>query len=110
MAITLTEALARLPETERDAIETRTAELIEEAETLRQLRDARKQSQAEIAKRLGVKQAAVSKLERRTDMYISTLRDLIRAMGGELQIVATFPDQPPVQIHHFRPMDAQAVR
>jgi transcriptional regulator with XRE-family HTH domain len=105
MTIKLDDYLAKLPATEQATIANRTAELIEEEATLRQLRDVRKRSQEEIAKRLGVKQAAVSKLERRTDMYVSTLRSLIEAMGGELDIVARFPDRPPVHITQFKTLE-----
>lgn len=59
---------------------------------LNELRQARALSQAKLAETLHVNQAAVSKTERRTDMYISTLRAYIRAMGGDLEIVARFPD------------------
>ena len=59
---------------------------------LHELRQAKALSQAALAKRLHVNQAAVSKIEHRTDMYVSTLRDYIQAMGGELEIVARFPD------------------
>ena len=59
---------------------------------LNELRQARALSQVKLAETLHVNQAAVSKIERRTDMYISTLRAYIRAMGGELEIVAKFPD------------------
>jgi predicted transcriptional regulator len=68
-------------------------ELIAEEATLRQLRVARERSQEEIAIKLHIKQAAVSKLERRTDMYLSTLRSYIEAMGGQLEIIARFPGQ-----------------
>jgi hypothetical protein len=50
---------------------------------------------------LEVNQATVSKIERRADMYISTLRTFIEAMGGELAIVASFPDMEPVRINQF---------
>ena len=59
---------------------------------LHELRRARGLSQECIAKTLHVSQANVSKIEKRTDMYISTLRSHIRAMGGELEIKAKFPD------------------
>ncbi len=49
---------------------------------------------------LNVNQAAVSKLERRTDMYVSTLREFVRAMGGELEITARFPEGT-VRINQF---------
>ena len=59
---------------------------------LHELRQAKELSQAKLAQTLHVNQAAISKMERRTDMYISTLRDYIRAMGGDLEIIAKFPD------------------
>ncbi|OFZ70418.1 MAG: transcriptional regulator [Betaproteobacteria bacterium RBG_16_58_11] len=59
---------------------------------LNELRQARALSQVKLAETLHVNQAAVSKIEHRTDMYISTLRAYIRAMGGDLEIVAKFPD------------------
>lgn len=59
---------------------------------LHELRHAKKMSQVQLAKELRVNQAAISKLEHRTDMYISTLRSYIKAMGGDLEIVARFPD------------------
>lgn len=59
---------------------------------LDELRAARDLTQAHLAMIMGVNQASISKVERRTDMYISTLRDFIRAMGGELQIKAVFAE------------------
>lgn len=67
---------------------------------LHELRKAQQMSQDTLAMALNINQAAVSKMERRTDMYISTLRNYIRAMGGELEIVATFPDGQ-VKIENF---------
>jgi len=71
--------------------EEKTQQLLAEL-PLQELRRARQLSQEQIAETLHVKQATVSKLERRTDMYISTLRNFIRAMGGNLEINAIFPD------------------
>ena len=59
---------------------------------LHELRLARQKTQTQLARVLDVQQAAVSRIERRADMYISTLRSYIEAMGGHLEIVATFPD------------------
>jgi transcriptional regulator with XRE-family HTH domain len=59
---------------------------------LQELRQARQLTQEQLASILHIKQASISKLERRTDMYISTLRSLIEAMGGELEITAKFPE------------------
>jgi predicted XRE-type DNA-binding protein len=59
---------------------------------LEELRNARGLSQTMLAEALGIQQPAVSKLEKRTDMYISTLRSHIEAMGGKLEIIASFPE------------------
>lgn len=67
---------------------------------MHELRKAQALSQETLAKALNINQAAVSKMERRTDMYISTLRNYIQAMGGELEIIATFPDGQ-VKIENF---------
>jgi transcriptional regulator with XRE-family HTH domain len=85
------EALARA--------EKRAQRLLDEM-PLSELRAARMLTQESIAKSLGINQAAVSKMERRADMYISTLRDFIAAMGGELEITARFPDGA-VKIQQF---------
>ncbi len=71
---------------------------------LQELRQARQMSQETLAQILGGKQASVSKLEHRTDMYVSTLRGYIEAMGGELEIVARFPDGD-VKIKQFTDID-----
>ncbi len=80
-----------------------------EAMPLQELRHARNLSQEQLAQTLSVKQAAVSKLEKRTDMYVSTLRKFIRAMGGDLEIVAKFPEGS-VQISQFEDIAAKAER
>jgi hypothetical protein len=68
------------------------------------VREARERSQEAVAKRLHIKQAAVSKLERRTDMYLCTLRSCIEATGGKLEIIARFPNQA-VRINPFEALD-----
>ena len=68
---------------------------------LNELREALNITQEHLADLLKVKQAAVSKMERRTDMYVSTLHHFIKAMGGELNITANFPDGA-VEISQFR--------
>jgi DNA-binding XRE family transcriptional regulator len=67
---------------------------------LDELREAREMTQVHLAKILGVNQAAVSKLERRADMYVSTLQSFVKAMGGELKITARFPEGT-VEINQF---------
>ena len=78
----------------------RKAEIAVEYATLEELRVALGLSQEELARRLEVQQPAVSKLTSRSDMRISTLRDLIAAMGGELHVTATFPDRS-VELANF---------
>lgn len=71
---------------------------------LQELRRARQLSQEELARTLGVHQATISKLERRTDMYISTLRRFVEAMGGRLEITARFREGS-VRVSVFEAID-----
>ncbi len=68
---------------------------------LDELREARAMTQEHLAKILHVKQSAISKMERRTDMYVSTLQDFVKAMGGHPEIRAVFP-YGTVRISQFR--------
>jgi transcriptional regulator with XRE-family HTH domain len=87
-----------------------TAERLIREMALDELRAARALTQAHLSALLGVKQSAVSKLERRADMYVSTLRHFIEAMGGQLEIRAVFPDGD-VRITQFRALaEAEAAR
>ncbi len=83
------------------------AEVQAEVERMRlpELRKMRNLSQTTIAKLLEISQGDVSKLERRTDMYLSTLRSYIEAAGGKLQIVAQFPNSVPIEIDTFDELD-----
>lgn len=101
MVRTLNEVIASLPEAERAKIEVRARERIAEEMSLQELRKAIGKTQTVIARRLKVGQDAVSKLETRNDMYISTLRGVLKAMGGELELIARFPDRPPVRLQEL---------
>ena len=90
---------------ERNAAKTKA--LLEQM-PLYELRQARHQSQADLAKRLHVNQPAVAKMERRTDMYVSNLRRFIESMGGRLEIVAHFPDGS-VTITNFSEVEAEDI-
>lgn len=68
------------------------AHLLREEMDLAELRKARQLSQEELAQVLSIGQASVAKMEKRADMYVSTLRRFVEAMGGNLDIVARFPD------------------
>src|SRR5258707_761456 len=80
----------------RKKVAARAARLIAEEMTLQELRRARKLTQVRMAKELGIGQDGVSKLEKRADLMISTLRKTVEAMGGNLSLVAEFPDRDPV--------------
>src|SRR5882724_9571495 len=80
----------------RKKVAVRAAQLIAEEMTLQELRRARRLTQVRMAKELGIGQDGVSKLEKRADLMISTLRRTIEAMGGSLSLVAEFPDRDPV--------------
>jgi len=83
----------------RKKVAARAAQLIAEEMTLRELRRARKLTQVRMAKELGIGQDGVSKLEKRADLMISTLRKTVEAMGGSLSLVAEFPDREPVVLY-----------
>jgi transcriptional regulator with XRE-family HTH domain len=89
--IAANEVFARLPAERRKKIEHRASELIAEEYALRELREAKKLTQEDVAHRLGGRQVYVSRLEKRSDMKLSTLRDYIGALGGKLEVVASFP-------------------
>ncbi|HET7094945.1 MAG TPA: helix-turn-helix domain-containing protein, partial [Thermomicrobiales bacterium] len=69
--------------------------------SLQDLRKAMRLTQVDVAKRLGIGQDAVSRVESRADMLISTLAEHVGALGGELDIVARFPDRPPVRLNEI---------
>src|SRR5260370_24164346 len=80
----------------RKKVAARAAQLVAEEMTLQELRRARKLTQVRMAKALGIGQDGVSKLEKRADLMISTLRKTVEAMGGSLFLAAEFPDREPV--------------
>jgi hypothetical protein len=98
MPTTLKEKMQSLDPRRRAKIEARAAELIAEEMSLRDLRRAREKTQVSLAKELGIGQEGISRLEKRTDLLLSTLRIYVEAMGGKLRLIAEFPDRPPVSI------------
>ena len=97
MARTLDKILAALPAKRRTKIERRASELA----TLKDLRQAVERTQQDMAASLGVGQDTISRIERRSDMLLSTLRRYVEAMGGRLELVAQFPEREPVVIDHL---------
>jgi len=69
--------------------------------TLKDLRKAAMQTQEDLAAALGVGQDTISRLEKRSDMLLSTLRHYVESVGGKLALVAEFPGRPPVVIDHL---------
>ncbi len=96
MATNLDDLIKKLSPAQRKKVEARAAELIAEEMTLRELRHARQLTQVRMAKKLGITQDSVSRLEKRSDLLLSTLRKTVEAMGGNLSLVAEFPDRAPV--------------
>lgn len=96
MPTNVDDVIKKLSPAQRKKVETRAAQLIAEEMTLRELRHARKLTQVRVAKKLGITQDSVSRLEKRSDLLLSTLRKTVEAMGGNLSLVAEFPDREPV--------------
>ena len=96
MSVNIRDKIGRLNRIQRLNVEGRAAEIIAEEMSLRDLRKARKLTQARVAKVLGVTQDSVSRLEKRSDLLLSTLRKTVKAMGGDVRIVAEFRDRAPV--------------
>jgi transcriptional regulator with XRE-family HTH domain len=101
MPRTLEEVVASLPKKQQKRIEKRFQDMKAEYMALQDLRKAMELTQEEVAAELNMKQGNLSRLEKRSDLMISTLRKYIEAMGGQLNIVAEFPDRPPVHITGF---------
>lgn len=98
MSKSLEEILAEHTPEHRRRIEQRAEELLREYYTLEALRKARELTQKTLAERLDINQENISRIEKRSDMMLSTLRNHIRAMGGELSLTVKFPDREPVQL------------
>ncbi len=96
MATNVKDIIKKLSPAQRKKVEARAAQLIAEEMTLRELRKARKLTQVRMAKQLGITQDSVSRLEKRSDLLLSTLRKTVEAMGGSLSLAAEFPTRPPV--------------
>ena len=91
MPVTHEELMARLPKERQKRIEARAAELRREVEGLKVLRKLTRRSQEQIAQSLGIKQPSAVKIERQTDLYLSTLRQFVEAAGGKLELCVELP-------------------
>jgi DNA-binding XRE family transcriptional regulator len=96
MPTNVDDKIRKLSPAQRKKVEARAAQLIAEEMTLRELRLARRLTQVRMAQTLGITQDSVSRLEKRSDLLLSTLRKAVESMGGNLSLVAEFPDRAPV--------------
>lgn len=103
MANKFSDLRAKMPLEDQVRAAERTAELLREM-SLNELRLARQLSQEELADTLETSQSSISKLERREDVFVSTLRRYIESMGGELDIIARFPEGS-IRINQFASAD-----
>src|SRR5712692_7569756 len=109
MAVNIRDKIGKLNSTQRKKVDDRAAELIAEEMSLRDLRKARRLTQARVARVLGVTQDCVSRLEKRSDLLLSTLRKTVKAMGGDVRIVAEFPDRAPVVLSELSEGDPSRI-
>jgi len=105
MASTLTDKIDALSRQRRSRIEARAAKLITAEISLRALRQAHQLTQGRMGEFLGIGQEGVSRLEKRSDLLLSTLRSYVEAMGGRLRLIAEFPNQPPVVLSGLADME-----
>ena len=98
MGRTLDEMIATLPAAQRRAVATRAEALIDEELSLRDLRKALQLTQSDVARRLKKGQDAVSRIEQRDDLLLSTLQSYVAAMNGELEVICRFKDRPAIRL------------
>lgn len=98
MGRTVDEVIDALPAERRARIDQRFLELKDEVEGLAEFRRAAGKTQRDIAAALNIKQPSVSKIEKQADMYLSTLRSYIEAIGGRLELIVQLPSRPPLRI------------
>lgn len=107
MANTLKNRLKSLPAARRAKIIKNAEKLIAQEMTLRDLRKALALTQVDVSEKLHMKQEAVSRLERRSDLLLSTLNSYIKAMGGKLTLTAKFPNRSPVNLTGFEEIECR---
>ena len=101
MGRNISQIIASLPPARQARIDAGYRALRHQVETLGQLRQLAGKAQVDVAAALKIKQPSVSKIERQADMYLSTLRGYIRAIGGELELVVKLPSHPALHIHRL---------
>lgn len=101
MAKKLEDYIASRPKEEQKAIADGFEQMSAQYMALQSLRKAMHFTQEQIASELDMDQSNLSKLEKRSDLLLSTLRRYVEAMGGELHLVAKFPGKPPIEVTGF---------
>lgn len=101
MGRTLEQVITELPPERRERIDARYRELKQEIEGLRELREIAGKAQLDVATALHIKQPSVSKIEKQTDMYLSTLRGYVEAIGGKLELVVKLPKRPALHLQQL---------
>lgn len=101
MGRSLTEVIASLPQDQQDQVEARYQAMRQEVEGLRELRQIAGKAQEDIANALNIKQPSVSKIEKQADMYLSTLRSYVEAVGGKLELIVKLPGGPALHLDHL---------
>jgi DNA-binding XRE family transcriptional regulator len=105
--------VALLPHDHQVVTDARQQDMTREIEGLRELRQIAGKAQSDIASALNITQPSVSKIEKQTDMHLSTLRNYVEAVGGELELTVKMPERPALRIHHLgelTPIGAEPVR
>lgn len=102
MAIPYSEIFETFSEDDKKDIRAEAARLLEEYDTLQELRKKRALTQTDVAQTLGIRQATVAQMEGRDDIRVSTLASYIQALGGELELVAKFPDGEQIKIAAYK--------
>ncbi len=98
---TLGDVIAALPEARREHVDERFRQLKDEVGSLGELRRAAGKAQAQIAAALKIKQPSVSKIEKQADMYLSTLKSYVEAIGGQLELIVHLPSRRPLRIERL---------
>jgi hypothetical protein len=101
MGRTLSEMIDGLPKQRRERIDARYLELRDDVESLREIRKVAGKAQADIAATLKIKQPSVSKIEKQTDMYLSTLRRYVEAAGGKLDLIVRLPSRRAMRLNQL---------
>ncbi len=109
MTTTLKNKLKKLSPARRRKINSRAKELISKEMALGDLRKALHLTQTAMSSKLHMNQESISRLERRSDLLLSTLVSYIKAMGGELKLIAKFPNRPPIILRGFKDIEKKSV-